>query len=533
MPWRGAEYPGEFPTLGYQVADFIHAHCAIPDGNLLGRPFILTDEMLRFFLWFYRLRPDAVADRDRPATGWVYQRGAELVRPQKWGKGPMSAAWVCAEAAGPVLFDGWDANGNPVGRPWPTPWIQITAVSEDQTANVWRALIPMIELGSLRADVPDTGETRVNLPNGGRIEPVTSSGRSRLGQRLTAAVQDELHSWFQSNGGWELADNQRRNLGGMGGRFFGTTNAYDPTKNSVAQRTIDEPGVLIDYPVPPSGSVRNRRERRKVMQAVYGDSARKPADGAWTPWIDLDRIDVEVEALLLHDPPQAERFYLNRSQAGESLAFDLGRWDKLAKPNLGIDELELVVVGVKGARFSDAVAIVVTDVITGHQWPAGIWETPKAAPDDYEHPADAIDGAMSEVAERYEIWRAYCDPHQMEHLVDKWRGRWGEKRIIEWPINRPRAMCYAVRAYREAQTAGDLSHDGDARLAAHIGNARKQETNVKDDKGRPMWSLQKEGPSSPLEIAGAVAGVLSWEARGDAIANNAKKRRRSGKALFL
>ena len=32
MPWRGPEVPGEFPTLGYQVADWIEDMCAIPDG---------------------------------------------------------------------------------------------------------------------------------------------------------------------------------------------------------------------------------------------------------------------------------------------------------------------------------------------------------------------------------------------------------------------------------------------------------------------------------------------------------------------
>ena len=52
----------------------------------------------------------------------------------------------------------------------------------------------------------------------------------------------------------------------------------------------------------------------------------------------------------------------------------------------------------------------------------------------------------------------------------------------------------------------------------------KVNVTVKDDKGRAMWSIQKERPGSRLEIAGAMAGVLSWEARGDAIAAGAVKR---------
>ena len=95
----------------------------------------------------------------------------------------------------------------------------------------------MIELGNLAADIPDTGLTRINLPGGGLIEPVTASARSRLGQRITFAVQDETHSWLKSNGGRALADNQRRNLAGMKGRSIETTNAWDPAEQSVAQET--------------------------------------------------------------------------------------------------------------------------------------------------------------------------------------------------------------------------------------------------------------------------------------------------------
>src|SRR5262245_52419046 len=237
MPWRGPEYTGEFPTLGYVVGQWIQDYCVVPDRDQRGTTFILTDEQLTFLLHFYRLTAEGK---------WHYPRGAQLIRPQKWGKGPIAAAWVCAEAAGPVRFGGWDATGEPVGRPWDTPHIQITACSEDQTDNTWRALQPMIELGELgRSFIPDTGLTRINLPGGGLIEPVTASARSRLGQRITAAVQDQSESWVRSNNGWWLADNQRRNLAGMGGRFLETGNAPDPVEQSVASRTPAEPGVYI------------------------------------------------------------------------------------------------------------------------------------------------------------------------------------------------------------------------------------------------------------------------------------------------
>lgn len=225
MPWRGANEPGEYPTLGFYVADFIEARCVIPDGEHAGKPYLLTDEMLEFLLCFYRLDPVG-----KHKAKWHFFRGAQLVRPQKWGKGPFSAAIVVAEAWGPVLFDGWDAAGEPVGKPWATPEIQVTAVSEDQTGNVWRALQPMVELGGLAADIPDTGLTRINLPDGGLIRPVTASPRSRLGNRATFAIEDQTESYLESNNGRALADNQRRNIAGMKGRWIETPNAWDPTE---------------------------------------------------------------------------------------------------------------------------------------------------------------------------------------------------------------------------------------------------------------------------------------------------------------
>lgn len=499
-----------FPTLGYQVWDLIEEKCAVPDGDLQGEPFLLTEEMARFVLNYYRVDPK---------TGkFVHSRGGQLVRPQKWGKGPFSAALVCAEAdaEGPVLPDGWDVRGQPVGRPWSTPWIQITAVSEDQTANVWRALVPMIELGRISADIPDTGQTRINLPGGGRIEPVTSSARSRLGQRLTFAVQDEGHSWLERNGGHLLADNQRRNLAGMGGRWLETGNAWDPREESVAQQTAEsgEPGVYRDDVEGGAGSIRNKRERRRVLRHVYGDSH----------WVDLDRIEGEIEALLARgEAAQAERFFLNRKLAGEDAAFRPDVLDKRVEKQRGEAEAgALITIGVDGARFADALAVVATDVESGFQWPLGIWEVPAHAPDDYEHPFEEVDGVMLDAFDRYKVWRVYVDPQWIDHLLERWQGRWGQKVVQPWYTNRTRQIAWAVRGYTDGLAAGDLTLALDDALLRHLKNARKYPLNVFDDQHRRMHSLSKDRPDSPRKIDGAMGAVLSWEARSDAIAAGAE-----------
>jgi hypothetical protein len=506
MPWAGPNYPGEFPTLGYAVAELIQARCVIPDGDHVGEPYVLTNEMLRFLLFHYRVDP---------ATGrFVYSRGSQLVRPQKWGKAPFTAAIVCAEADpdGPVLFAGWDARGEPVGRPWSTPWVQVAASSEDQTDNVWRALVPMIELGPLAAVLVDTGETRINLPGGGRIEPVTSSAQSRLGQRITLAVQDQTEGWTARNGGRALADTQRRNLAGIGGRFLESTNAWDPTEESVAQQTAEagEPGVFHDDVDAGAGSVRNKRERRRMLKRVYGDS--------W--WIDLDRIDEEVVSLLERDPAQAERYFLNRKRAAADHAFDVERFAELELER-EVPEGAVVVVGVDGARFADALAVVATEVETGYQWPLGIWERPPNAPDEYEHPLDDVDEAVADAVDRFEVWRVYVDPQWIDKLVDLWRGRYGG-RVFAWHTSRVRPTAWAVRSYAQAISAGDVAHSGDPHFLRHVANARRRTVAVFDDDHRSLFVLSKDRPDSPRKIDAAMAAVLSWEARGDAIAAGAE-----------
>ena len=518
MPWRGPEVPGEYPTLGYQVADWIEAHCAIPDGEQAGEPFILIDEQLRFILQHYRLKPGATPKVRKPSAAFEYRR-SQLVRPQKWGKGPLSAAIIGAEAAGPVLFDGWDASGEPVGKQWATPWIQVVAVSEDQTDNVWTALVPMIELGALTADIPDTGKTRINVQglggSWGKIEPVTSAANSRLGQRITFAVHDETHSWLQANGGIKLADTQRRNLGGMGGRSMETTNAWDPSEESVAQVTFETApaDVFRDYPTPPKGSIRNKRERRKVIKAVY----------AGAPWVDLDRIEAEIEELLPRDPNQAERFFCNRIEAGADRAFDVERlWTPLER-TIEVASGRMVALGFDGSRRRDSTGLIGTDLVLGHQFVIGAWERPSdVREDDWEIPGEDVDAAVAYAFETFDVVRFYGDPPYWETLMDEWAGRYGEERVTRWWTNRNKAMAYALKAWHGDMVSHDLTHDGNEILSRHIGNAVKRNTRIRDEEtGEFLWLISKESAKSRRKIDLAMAACLSWEARGDAIAAGA------------
>ena len=523
----------DFPTL-LVVPAWIEAHCVIPDGDDKGSGCELYDWRLHCTVHHYRVRPKATVGQKAAA---VFNRRAQVMAPQKTGKGPWSASIIAAEAVGPVRFAGWAtggevyrcrdhgcscgwsytyAPGEPMGRPWPTPLIQLLATAEDQTDNVYRPLQAMARSEPL-AERMTVGEEFIRLPNDGRIDVVTSSAQARLGNPITFALQDETGLYTATNKMIKVAETMRRGLAGMGGRSMETTNPHDPSVDSTARRTYETKSKDVfrfHRPPPTDLDYGKASDRRKIHRINYAGS----------PHVDPVDIDREAGELAERDPAQAERFFGNRITAGAGHAFDPGRWAELARPDLVVPPRSIITIGVDGARFFDAVAVVATDVTSGHQWPLSIIERPEDAPDDYEHDLEAVDAAVLAAFDQWSVWRVYCDPQYIEVLVDRWSGRWSKKRVIEWYTARLRPMATALQAYRAAMTGGDMTHDGDLIFSAHIEHAVKDPKNVHDEEGRPMWHIKK--PEPRLKIDAAMAGALSWEARGDCIAAGEHERKR-------
>lgn len=520
--------------------DWIERHCIVPDGFRKGQFFRLYDYQLAYIRAFYTVRSDAVWRPDNPtlAPAFVYRRGL-LVGPQKVGKNPLIAAQVCLEGTGPSLFAGWAAKddgyvcadngcgcgweypydpGEPMGMAWPTPLIQITAFSEDSTENTYDALRPMIDDGPLHDLIPKTGEEFIRLPGKGRIDTVTSSNQSRLGQRVTFVPQDELGLWYKTNGMEKLADTQYRNLAGMGGRASLTSNAWDPSQHSVAQREYESAAedIFRSFSQAPKNlSYANKRERHKIHQFVYPADTRKENNGH----VDLDAIEAEAADMAARDLPQAWRFFGNGLVTGAGKAFDLDRWLALAvsKPKVVPDDA-LVTIGFDGSRRWDHTALIATEVASGYQWPLGIWKA-----DDYhgEIPVDLVSAAVEVAFGTWDVWRLYADPPYWEDTVAAWAGTYGKERVIPWWTNRTKSMAYALRAWSEAQLTTIVSHCAAkdplcALFTSHVGNAYKRETGFRDDGGN-LWIVEKDRPASPNKIDSVVAAALSWEARKDAL----------------
>lgn len=515
MPWRGpvAGSPyldDQFPSLGWGLAEWL-------DEVFWWQP--LTDEQTRKIVHCYRI--DAEGRR-------VYRRG-QLMGPKGTGKSPEAARFSIGELEGPVQFDGWDANGEPVGRPrvTPTPWVQIAAVSLDQTDNTYGALLQLLtEHDGQAADALglDPGDTRTvrRSNHRARIDKVTASAGAREGQPITAAVKDETHLWTPTNGGVKLSRTIDRNLGKMDGFGIETTNAYDPSLHSVAQATDEAVEQKADgiYQWKPTAqhvvSLADTGRLRRSLRQLYQHS----------PWVDVERLIEEIR-----DPVNTEadsrRFYLNEIWAGADAAWDAETWkarrhpEALVEPPAG----DLVALGFDGARFHDSTALIGVRLEDRHEFMVGIWEKPhEVDDDDWEVPATDVDEAMVRAFDTWKIAAAYCDPPYWQDQVDAWDGRYSVVR--KWWTNRDKPMAYAVQAFNELLVSDGCTHDGDERLTAHHLNAQKRATQIKTEDGKFLWTIQKKAPKSPLKIDARVSGILAHTAAADAIAAGALKVRK-------
>lgn len=536
------DFPGN-QTLNVGL-EWIEAHCVVPDGFQKGQPFELVGWQAFAIANFYRVKPKAPKDNqflERPILAPAFHnRRAQIVLPQKAGKAPYTSAQVCLEAVGPALFAGWAQGGESwdcrdhgcgcgwvyeyepgeaMGMAWPTPLIQITATSEEQTDNIYDALRPMIELGPLSEIITKTGEEFIRLPNDGRIDVVTSSATSRLGQRVTHVPQDETGVWTPENKMVKVAETQRRGLAGMGGRASETTNAWDPTIVSVAKRTAESKSkdIFRLHPLaPPDLKYKDKPDRRKIHAYVYTGS----------PWVDLDGIEGEALELLETDAAQAERFFGNRVVAGSGKAWSLTKWAELHRKGFVVPDGERIALGFDGSKFDDTTALIATHITTGLQWPLGIW-----APADFESgeiDEQVVSAVLDDAWQRFDVWFLFADPPFWVDTVASWGGKYGTKKVKEWWTNRPRPMAQALQAYTDGMTSGTLGHDGNPIFAEHIGNAvRRDSATMRDDDGKFLWTIGKEAPKSPLKIDAAMAGCLSWDARNAAIAAGALKPKRN------
>ena len=525
------EYLVDFPTLGFLAADWIEEHCIVPDGFKKGRRFVMADWQLWCTVNHYRVREDAAWDPEEPrvSTNFFYSR-SQVVAPQKTGKGPWLAAIIALEALGPTVFVGWALGGEmydcadhgcgcgwvyeyetgePMGVPRPTPLIQLTATAKEQTANVYRPLKAMFRGQGLSFEGGSkTGEEFIRLPDDGRIDTVTSSAQSKLGNPVTFVAHDESGVYTSRNRMKEVADTQLRGLAGMDARGIETTNPWDPTQNSTAQDTFESPvtDIFRFYREPPAAwKYTNKEDRAKIHRFVYKGS----------PWVNLVAIEsLAVQLMAKGETAQAERFFGNRRVRGAGKWLPDGLWKGATAPR-DVPDGTSVCGGFDGSDSDDWTAIRL-ETMDGYQF------TPTYGPDKRpcvwnpaewggKIPRSEVHAAWDELSRRYRLVRVYCDPPKWDTEIEGWALEYGEKTFMFWETYRPKQMHAALeRVYVDLGT-GSLKHDADKLAETHFGNARKA--------ARPGERYILTKPSNSEKIDIAMSGTLAHEARCDALSD--------------
>lgn len=518
-----------YPTLGPQVCDFMEQNLVFGPGDLRGQPLVLDDEKRALIFRAYEVYPQGHAQAGRrrfKRVGFSLRKGTAKTELASL----IAACELHPEA--PVRCTGFTRTGEPIGGPVSDPYIPLVAYTEEQSEDLaYGALRVILELSPLGDDFIIGLERIERKKGGGKAVPLATAPDARDGARTTFQHFDETHRFTLPR----LVRAHQTMLANIPKRraadawSLETTTAPEPGTGSVAEGTMEYARAVAAGLSPDARLFYFHREASDQHDLTTDAGVRAAvieASGPVAEWSDIESI-VEQWRDPTSDRAYLERVWLNRLVKSSAQAFDLVQFKALGRTNQVVKPRALITLGFDGGKFDDSTAIVGTEIETGYQWIAGLWEKPLTprAPDApvWQVPAEEVDRTVRDLFARFTVWRMYADPPYWDSWISLWAGAFGKDRVIEWRTNRDRQMSAAVESFDTAIREGTVSHDGSRELLRHMGNARREYIGQPDEHGKRPWVIRKDRPDSPNKIDAAIASVLSWEARSDAIAAGALK----------
>jgi phage terminase large subunit-like protein len=515
-----AQDEDDFATLGFVVADWIEAFCCHGPGDVQGEPIVLDREWLRFLAEVYRLDP---------VTGRrTYDEGV-LSRPKGRAKSELAALVAVAEAFGPVRFDGWDADGQPVGRPVTSPLIKCLATEESQAGNTFEGVAfiagewgkdnhPEVYAGVSGSRAYQSASA-LYLPHGGEIRACTAGAASKDGGKETFVVADETHLYVLR----ELKamyGTVRRNLGKRKLAepwLLQTTTAYRVGEQSIAEETLTawrkselSAAVLVDHREAKGRvDITDEAHTLEQLRGVYGSAAE---------WMDLERIYREMrDPRSCPDEATAARYFLNRSIATVDAWIAKDVVEALQTTRV-VEPGEPITLGFDGSLNDDTTVLRGCCMSDGFRFRIGAWPKPEGpAGVGWEVPRADVLATVREAFGRYDVVRAYFDPHEWRSDIDALAEEFGE-RVVAWETRRDVQMAAALDRLHADLANGVTHSDADPLALEHYGNAYVRR------KG-PHRLVRKEYPQSPRKIDTVVGDALAYEARADALTDGWPRRR--------
>jgi hypothetical protein len=463
-----------------------------------GKPWKYTMEQARFVLWFHALNED----------GTHVSHSAVLQRLKGWGKDPFAAVESTNTLVGPLEFDHWGKDGQPVGRQVTDAWVQIAAVSLDQTKNTMKIFPGLIPADTRRHFGIQIGKQNVwARGDAAQIEAVTASPLASEGGRPKLVIRAETQNWNSSNGGHDMAGAMEGNAAksevGAPARILDICNAYRPGEDSVGQRQREawddtqgddakalDYGLLYDSLEAPPEAPLTADAAPSVVEAVRGDSV----------WLDAaGRIRKSI-LNPLNSPSESRRKWYNQVTAAEDAWTEPNEWDPLKAEDVQVEAGEEIAMFLDCSKSDDATGLVGVRMSDGHVFTLGMWQKPPGKRGEgWLAPREEVDGVVAHAMDTYRVVAFFGDPsHTLDDetmdsywdpMFDKWhreyRGRlkiWasgtkgGKGHAVMFDMtdrSNSRAVAEAVSfTLREIQDQ-QFTHDGDPRLRRHVLNARR------------------------------------------------------------
>lgn len=506
-------FDGHVCSLGYEIADWITAYECHGPGDVQGDPIELDDEWFAFIVEAYRLDP---------VTGRRMYDEAVLSRPKGRAKSEL-AGWIgVAEAFAPVRFDGWDADGQPVGRPVRSPLLKCLATEESQAGNTFENIAfiastwgpdvhPDIYAGVTGARQYQSA-TALYLPHGGEIRSCSSGAASKDGGKETWVCADETHLYVLR----ELKSmygTVQRNLGKRKIAepwLMQTTTMFRLGEQSIAEETLTahrkaelSDRVLVDH--------REAKGRIKLDDKAHTMAQLVDVYGPAAGWHDMDRKYRDMrDPRICADDAEAARYYLNRGIASADAWIPTDVIDRQARTEV-VAPGECIAVGFDGSLNDDSTVLIGARMSDGFLFPIGIWERPAGREGfGWEVDRSEVLAAVREAFDRYTVIRMYADPHEWRSDINAMSEEHGKERVISWETRRDVQMAAALDRLHVDLVTGTLWHSGDGRFTAHFGNAYVAR------RGK-LRLVRKEHDKSPRKIDSVVGSALAGEARADAI----------------
>lgn len=423
------------------------------------------------------------------------------------------------ELIGPSQFSHFDENGDPVGRPHPDAYVQVTAVSSDQTENtrdVFPGLIPDRTRQAFAMDV----QKEIIYANGGRqkLRTMSANFRSAEGGRVTFCVAGETHHWTPGQRGPEFYNVITNNLTKVQGRLLCITNAYEPGEESVAQSIREEQERVWAGLSKPSGWLYDSLE-------AHPDS---PLSEEWAPFIvstirgDATWLNVEDIVSEIQDGSKTvaskRRMWFNQIVAtGDSLV-TAGQWDGILQPGCYGDKRDLqkgdqIVMGFDGSKTDDATALVAIRIRDNLIVPLGIWQNPDPTR-AWHVPEEEVHSEVHLAFQMFQVLAFFADTAYWEAAVDGWSDTYRETLLIKASgrstigfdmRSSKQKISQTTEAFVGSIVDKRLRQNGHRLMRMHVLNTKRRTNSF-------GLHFGKETSFSPRKIDGFAAGFLAYMA---------------------